>query len=251
MDGTKVAAGEKITNSNLTKIKVTEDLILTATVEKAIYKVTYESDKNGKITGITEEEKNYEDLTTGTKVETNKGYRFTNWIADKEVELTTGKKIEKGKEITEEEITKIKVRSDITLTAIHEQIIYKVTYNSTGTNIKLENTTEDLLYGTNPTGAAFGGSDKAIENLKWKANKDVILTDGTKIKAGEILTTAQLKQVIIDDDIEFSIVTEEEKTITNVPNTGKGVGIIKLLLGAIAIITGTSLMYKATRKTVA
>jgi len=57
----------------------------------------------------------------------------------------------------------------------------------------------------------------------------------------------QLKQVIIEDNIEFSVVIEEEK-ITNVPNTNKRVGILKLFLGIMAIIIGISVIYKETQK---
>ena len=249
--GETIEKGSEITPNQMKTIKITETLELTATIDKENYKVIYTSDKNGKVTGKTEEEKTYEEKATGTTTESNKGYQFQKWIADKDIELEDGTKIEKGSEIKQTQLEKIKVTEDITLTAIHEQIIYKIKYNTGTTDIKLEVSMEDILYGETPTGAAFSGSDKKIENLKWKANKDVKLKNGTVIKAGELMTTAQLKEVVIEDDIEFSIATEEEKTITNVPNTGKAVGILKVLLGIMAILIGVGVVYKETQKNVA
>lgn len=127
-DGTKIKAGQPITPTQVTQIVVHENLILTAihesdslepVVQTAI--VTYESDENGKITGITEEELNTYTVISGTTTEPNEGYVFSHWIADKDVNLVDSTKIAAGELISSEQFAMIVLIEDLTLTAIHEE----------------------------------------------------------------------------------------------------------------------------------
>lgn len=83
--------------------------------------VVYESDENGKISGITSEKVISGDTVSGSETEPNKGYELSYWVADKDVTLEDGTIIKKGEPISDEKIKEVVVSSDITFTAIHEK----------------------------------------------------------------------------------------------------------------------------------
>ncbi|MBQ3476124.1 hypothetical protein IJH26_01265 [Candidatus Saccharibacteria bacterium] len=98
---------------------------------------------------------------------------------------------------------------------------YKVAYvsddNGKITGIKKE----DVLSGNNPTGSTQEPNE-GYEFTHWTADVDVTLKDGKVIKAGEKITEAQIKQVVVTQDIEFKAYHSPELKPEEpaAPNTG-------------------------------
>lgn len=83
------------------------------------YQVNYESDPNGKITGITNEEVIAGENPLGTEEAPNQDYKLTAWIANVDVTLDDGTAIQAGNDITTEQIKHVVVDRDITFKALH------------------------------------------------------------------------------------------------------------------------------------
>lgn len=87
-------------------------------------------------------------------------------------------------------------------------------------------TTEDVVSGDTASGTSVK-TESGYEFGYWVADKDVVLEDGTKIKAGDKITSEQLKQVVVNGNITFtaknidsSSAEVAEKSAVNTPNTG-------------------------------
>ena len=76
---------------------------------------------------------------------------------------------------------------------------------------------EKVFPNRNPNGSSYQAKAKYIFS-HWIADVDVTLEDGTIIKAGDPITDAQIKQVVVDKDIKFTAIFEAESPA--VPNTG-------------------------------
>ncbi len=77
---------------------------------------------------------------------------------------------------------------------------------------------ESVVAGHYPSGSITKPADD-YEFEYWIADEDVVLTDGTKIKAGEKMTLAQVKEVVVDKDITFKAI--HDTIPIAVPNTGE------------------------------
>ena len=88
-----------------------------------IYVVDYKSDENGEVTGILDEDVFPNENPSSSETTPNKGFSFSYWTANKDVELEDGTIIKKGQPITDEQIKLVKVKEDITFTAVHEKTI--------------------------------------------------------------------------------------------------------------------------------
>lgn len=101
---------------------------------------------------------------------------------------------------------------------------YEVTYESDAkgdiTGIK----EEDVLSGNNPTGSTEAPKE-GYALVHWVADSDVTLDDGTTIKTGDPISSEQIKKVVVDHDITFIAIHEDESTV-GVPNTGSFTGVI-------------------------
>ena len=84
------------------------------------YTVTYMSDENGQITGITTEPVISNNNPTGTFELPDDNFFTTHWIADVTVNLDDGRTIEAGKPLTAEQIKRVIVHQDITFTVFHD-----------------------------------------------------------------------------------------------------------------------------------
>ena len=109
---------------------------------------------------------------------------------------------------------------------------------------------EDIISGRNP----LGSSSKPKDDFKfayWRADVDVTLKDGTIIKAGNKLTSEQVKQVVVERDITFTAIHEESVLA---PDTGEFTSTESLApvvfsvfgIAALALIVG--LLPRLTRK---
>ena len=127
---------------------------------------------------------------------------------------------------------------------------YKISYISDENGVISGISAEDIITGDYPSGS----SSKPEANYRfmyWVANKDVTLNDGTVIKAGEPMTLAQTKQIVVNEDIILEAIHEDQ---TAVPNTGAftgetnamaiSVSIMGILLGALVIRSLPKLNHK-------
>ena len=181
------------------------------------YTITYNSDDNGTITGRTSEVVFSGDNPSGSTQTPSDNYHFVCWKANKRVTLENGTTVAANTCI--DDPTQIAVSEDITFTAYHAIDQFNVEYVSDehGTIPDSALKQEIRDYGTNPTGSESEPKEE-YEFIYWVADVDVTLEDGTVIKTGEKLSPEQVKQVVIDQDIEFTAI---HKLIpTPAPNTG-------------------------------
>lgn len=81
-------------------------------------------------------------------------------------------------------------------------------------------TTENVVSGDTASGTSVK-VEEGYEFGYWVADKDVVLKDGTKIKAGDRITSEQLRQVVVTEDIAFTAKNiNESSTEMTAPNTG-------------------------------
>ena len=90
--------------------------------EPTYYTVTYTSDENGEITGITSETVESGNEPSGSAQEPNEGYKFIHWVANANVILNDGTPIAADSPITEAQLKKVIVTQNLQFTAIHEAI---------------------------------------------------------------------------------------------------------------------------------
>jgi hypothetical protein len=127
---------------------------------------------------------------------------------------------------------------------------YQVKYES-DKNGKIEDVqSENIIAGKTP----FGSISTPATNYQinyWTADKNVVLTDGTTIKAGNPITPKQVKQVVVNEDLTFTAIHAPKVAV---PDTGiftkesNGL-LITLSVAGMALGTLTiALLAKATRK---
>lgn len=96
------------------------------------FTVNYQSDANGTVSGITEEQIISGSYPSGTETTVNEGYEFEHWVADVDVTLTDGTVIKAGDPISEGDLRNVAVNQNITFTAIHDQIPSSLAVPNTG-----------------------------------------------------------------------------------------------------------------------
>ena len=209
------------------------------------YKVDYKSDENGVIdttNGITTEEVISGENPTGSIQIPNQGYVFTKWIADTNVTLKDGTTITKGDPITSEEIKQVVVNSDITFTAYHAKQ-YTVNYQS-DENGKIDGITDEAVEeNKNPSGTDQSSNDDYILS-HWIADVDVTLEDGTIIKAGDPITTEQIEQVIVNQDITFTAIHIPKVTTPETGTFTKGIDAAQIVTVSLFGVLGCGLAIK-------
>lgn len=209
------------------------------------YKVDYKSDENGVIdttNGITTEEVISGENPTGSIQIPNQGYVFTKWIADTNVTLKDGTTITKGDPITSEEIKQVVVNSDITFTAYHAKQ-YTVNYQS-DENGKIDGITDEAVEeNNNPSGTDQSSNDDYILS-HWIADVDVTLEDGTIIKAGDPITTEQIEQVIVNQDITFTAIHIPKVTTPETGTFTKGIDAAQIVTISLFGVLGCGLAIK-------
>ncbi|MBO7132436.1 hypothetical protein J6V85_04265 [Candidatus Saccharibacteria bacterium] len=123
-----------------------------------------------------------------------------------------------------------------------------ITYRSDNNGSIVGEATEDIAVGGNPSGITTKPND-GYEFSHWVANKDVELKDYTIIAAGEPISNAQLKNIVVTDDLVLTAVhkaiADDDDLAPGVPNTGMNTGntnatiitvsVFGILLGALFI----------------
>ncbi len=255
-DGSIITAGNTISPEALEQIVVTEDLAFTAVHEKEQLNIVYESDDKGEITGIISEYAYYEDQPSGSTTTPIEHYVLAYWAADKDVTLEDGTVITAGEAIAPEEITQIVVTENLTLTAIHEEIHYHINYTSDDSGIITGIEDEDINIEQNPTGSE-ATPNKGFEFDYWTADVDVVLVDGTEIKAGEPISSDQVKQIVVEQDIVLTAVYKSSPA-PDAPNTGRMINhesrslvdntIVAIIAGILVSISSFFVLKKQLRR---
>ena len=132
--------------------------------------------------------------------------------------LEDGTEIKAGDPITPEQVTQIVVTEDIVVTAIHEDTRKTVTYESDEGGEITGIDEEPVVPNGNPTGTEDEPKDE-YEFDHWEADKDVVLEDGTEIKAGDPITPEQISHIVVTEDITLTAV-HKPIIATEVPDTG-------------------------------
>ncbi len=117
------------------------------------YKVTYDSDKSGTISGITEEQIISGSYPSGSTTTPNDGYEFSYWIADSDITLNDGTVIKAGSPISLDQIKEVVVNQDIIFTAVHKSIEEPIAVPNTGESTKDVNA---ILASTSVIGVLLG-----------------------------------------------------------------------------------------------
>lgn len=129
-----IKKGTIINKNNLTKITIKENTNIKIITQKITYIVKYISTENAKITGKTKEKVSYNENPTGTKVKITTNEKALVWVANKDITLKNGNIIEKGNEITNEELKQAVIKENVTFTAI-EKVLKAVPIPNTNNNI--------------------------------------------------------------------------------------------------------------------
>ena len=177
--------------------------------------VTYTVDGNGEYEPGIETTESVDDGNSPANIPTPRAldsdnYMFANWTASADVILTDDTVIQQGNPLTTAQLKQVKVTSNITFTANFAQK-FTVTYRvgSIGyldpTDETIKTVTEEVASGNSP--ASVPTPETTNPNLYtfsyWYPDRDVELTDGTKIEAQDEMTPAQLKMVKVTKDITF------------------------------------------------
>lgn len=113
---------------------------------------------------------------------------------------------------------------------------YTATYLSDKNGKIKDVESENIIAGKNPFGTT-STPNSGYELDYWTANKGVTLTNGTTIRAGKPITTKQVKQVIVNEDITFTAVHKAiEEVPIKVPDTGASTQDTNAALIAISVI---------------
>ena len=224
------------------------------------YVIEYASDENGLLTGIEKEAIISGDMPSGSTTVPVDNYMFDYWVADKDVALENGDVIGAGNPIAPEQVKQVVVTDNITFTAIHSTVHYEITYVSDDNGKIIGIKSEDVDIDGNPTGST-SAPDKNYEFGYWIADKDVTLENGEIISAGDPITSEQIRQVVITEDITFTAIHKRKADVPDnedddpsninpeieVPNSGFFTGGISVVVTVsvigivltIALVTGS------------
>lgn len=103
---------------------------------------------------------------------------------------------------------------------------YDITYASDEHGKISGITNESIISGNNPSGSSTT-PDENYEFVYWTANVDVELMDGTVIKAGEPITSEQLRQIKVTQPIAFTAIHKDTTNPADpvaAPDTGNPTG---------------------------
>ena len=203
--GDTIAAGNSLTSEQVTQVVVTENLVFTAIHRDIKLDVTYESDSNGTITGITDERVIPNDNPSGSESTPERGYAFDHWEADKDVTLATGDTILAGEPLSPDQVAQVVVTENLVFTAIHRDTKLNVKYESDEYGEITGITEEKVVPNDNPSGTE-DTPERGYELEYWVADKDVTLTDGIEIEAGIPINLGDVEKVVVTEDITFTAI---------------------------------------------
>ena len=174
------------------------------------------------------------------------GFGKVTDVADKDVVLIDDNVIFSGDKIMPEQIPQIIVKSDLTFTAIYTKNVFTIYYNSTDEITIVGVTKEKVKSSLSPKGTVVELNDQQ-KNLIWVSNQDVRLSSGITIKAGDIITTQQISQIVADKDIVLTAKYREDLE-TEIPNTGIKLDVVIIVIGVLLIGVGVVVIYLIAKK---
>ena len=169
--------------------------ILYAMWEEAPIPVHFTTDGHGTVNGKAADNQEVEKNGNPEEVtqEPNDGYTFVNWTADKDVTLDDGTSIPAGDPITDEQITKIVVTEELTLTAHYMENPVPVHFTTDGNGTVNGKEADDQIVEKN--GNPEEVTQEANEGYTfkhWTADKDVTLDDEQAFQQEIQLLTSRL-----------------------------------------------------------
>ncbi len=229
--GVAVSTLQNVTMEAIENWTVTSNLTCKATHTTNKYSITYQTDGNGSVPKALDDtgnpvDNNSEILDFGSNpngaVETpNRGYTTTHWTCNKNITLKDGSKIDANSNINMVDIKNIVMDDNITCTVYHGKNSYVVTYNNTDGHGVVTNvngggdgsSTESVDYGSNPSGAQYS-PNSGYKYEKWTVNKNVTLTDGTTVTSGNPISEKDIKKVVVNENLTFTVWFEKIISVT-------------------------------------
>ena len=229
-DGTTFDASKPITQAQLLKIVVKEDLTLTAYFRTAeTYTFHYLINNESKLKSISPSS---EDVTEGSSpsgptVEPMDGEEFGYWTATTDVELTDGTIIAAGTKFSDAQLKKIKATENTYFWAFAKsEAPYTVNYTTDGHGdiSDLWGRTETVYWSNSPlipASMVYPSNDYEFDY--WTSDVPVTLTDGTVIPKNTVMTHAQLLKVsVVEDNITFQAHFKQTKADVTYESAGNG-----------------------------
>ena len=208
-----IAKGNPLTTAQIKEAKISFDLTFTAIFREARHTVTYEVDENGEFPTGTGEPEVVADNASPANIPTPSPknadkYVFGYWTADVKTTYSDGTSIDANKKISIEQLPKLLVTENITLTAHLRELTHTVTYLQ-GTKGHFEDKTSPYTEVVNDLASPASIPSPVTDVVAypftyWVADDDVVLTDGTAIKKNAAITSEQLAKVVVDQDITFT-----------------------------------------------
>ena len=221
------AAGTHLPNENLSLYYVVKDTTFTAHFLRVSYTVTYDAGDHGTASPDSETVA-VGNTPGGCTIIPDDGYKFSHWTSNVDVEIAAADAtqaislasnendvepqastttIAAGKPITDEQLKRAVSFSDDPVFTAH-YTPFTITYTTDGNgSVSVESETISELY-ANPVGSD-PKPNTGYEFSHWTADKDVQIpgsngADLITIAAGDPITTEQLKQILVTDDITFT-----------------------------------------------
>lgn len=165
----------------------------------------YESDENSEITGIKTENVKYPNTIKGTTTEPlDPNYNFIGWISNTDVILKNKDTIKKGEIIKESQLKQIVATNNMTLTAQYKKEMYSIFYKYEEGIYLISNQKEKVADGEKIKGPEYERFEQT-KTVVFICEKDVKLISGETIKAGEEIKQEQLKEIIVSEDLIFTL----------------------------------------------
>lgn len=212
-NGKTITKGKQITD--IKSIIVSENITLTPVFEKGTFKISYQSDDNGIITGTETQNVTYPNtlsLTQTTSLDEN--YEFQYWTANTDALLNDDTEIKKGSPISNDELIKIVATNDMVLTANYSQQLFNVYYLNYEDIVVTENSKETVGKDDILTGPTLD-RDRWDKEIVYTSDKNITLSSGKTIKAGKAITQEQLKEINVTEDLNITPRYESDLKLIN------------------------------------
>ncbi|MBS1416316.1 MAG: hypothetical protein HPY94_04155, partial [Clostridia bacterium] len=151
------------------------NITVTAEFEKLIYTVQYLTDGSGRIEGEASQSVEYGGSTTTVTAIPNEGYRFIGWSDGIETATRTDEN----------------VKSDITVTAEFEKLIYTVQYLTDGNGTIVGEASQSIAYGESTT-TVTAIPNEGYRFVGWSDGIETATRTDENVKS-DITVTADLK----------------------------------------------------------
>ncbi len=230
-NGEWVSAGTHISDDELSRATIRENVTVTANFEAPGHTITYKVDANiGSLPAGYSPTVSVEDGKCPTNVPTpvandSNQFVFDYWTADVPVQfIGSPTTYPAGTHFASSAVALIVVENDITFEAHFKSVPYTITYEADehGSFTDGSKTTETVQYGSTPANVPATSPDMGYELHCWTANVEVELLDGTKVPLGSSLTPEELLQVKVTKDVTFTVDFIQVAALVSYTTDGNG-----------------------------